>query len=311
MDAKLQEPLSDLSDWQIWLGTVTFRWLPVSLQLLSIAMVPGTVIWVMVSPLEHYWVLFIKLAGGSIVCWGFWRLARFSHSICSGFHKIFYVTEERRLREKDLRGYFLYLRSFRDQTFAVQSTTLTPEEKTTLVLTEELSARLERSLAKYGRIIMIGEERSADSYWESSLMAKTDDANWWSVFCRLVEHARCILVVPEVTLGLRRELTEILRGPHRNKVVVVMSRADAEGRRAQRWAEVCSALEPHGFQLPTYEPMGCFYLPDQNLGPEKVFLFNPRLPVTVAMRRAFRDIHLRIGPGKVSLKEAITSVTLQ
>lgn len=303
------QPGDDLSDAQLWLGTVVFRWLPFSLELLGIAVAIAAIAWAISGGVQHYLTSTLKVAGGLAAGWFLWWLADVLHPISRNFDSTFHAARERRERTKDTRGYFLFLRSFRDDAFAVRNT-ITTEGRTTTVAIDNLSDLLEWGLAPYGRFIMIGTEPTADPFTDASVMARTDDASWWSAFERLLANARCVFLVPETSAGLMRELTAVLNEPYRSKAIIVMPRADAQGHRAKRWEEVRAVLAGSGLDLPPYDPAGCFYMPDEQLRAISTFSFGTAHSVSSAMRHAFRRIEAVVPRGTTPFKEALGWIDL-
>lgn len=146
----------------------------------------------------------------------------------------FHLVHEYRQRQRDNRGYFLFLRSFRDDAFAIHHTITAASSSDVTVTIDNLSDLLEDGLEKYGRFIMIGKEPTAYPFLDASVMAQSDDANWWVSFQRLVANARCVFLVPETSTGVLREIREVVNGPQLRKAVVVMPHAVLDAGRAQR-----------------------------------------------------------------------------
>jgi len=310
----MEDPLpgDHLADWQLWLGTTVFSWLPFAFEMLALAFPLAAIAWAVTGGLQHYWIASLKIGGGFVASWALWRFADFVHPIALDFFNTFYVVREHRQRAKDTRGYFLFLRSFRDAAFAVRQTVAVTgtDGRTTTITIDNLSELLEQGLEKYGRFIMIGHEPTADPFRDASAMARTDDANWWSVFTRLLSNARCAFLVPEASAGLLREFTEVLNGPHRSKAIIVMPRMDAQGLRAGRWESLRADLAQKGFALPPYDPAGCFYMPDAQLRPVSTFSFGVSPSMPRGMRRAFRKIDAMLPRGTTPYNEALTWIDL-
>jgi hypothetical protein len=299
----------DFADWQLWLGTTGLRHALFVLELLGVAIAIGGIAWAFIGG-PPYWIATLKIAGGVASAWTLFRIADFLHPIAVAAFNEFFIVRERRERQKDPRGFFLFLRSFHDDTFTVYQTvdTAAGRGQTTYTL-DNLSDLLEHGLEKVGRFIMIGNEASADPFSDASVMAKTDDANWWPVFLRLLSGARAVFLVPERSVGLIQECKEVLNGPHREKAIVVMPRVDAQGLRALRWEALRTQLAQQGFELPPYDPRGCFYMPDVHLRPVSTFPFGYR-HTPFAMRRAFRRIEPLLPRNTTPFREAYSWIEL-
>src|SRR5262245_47443577 len=151
----MRDPLpgDQLADWQLRLGTAVLRQLPLAIEILGLLLVISGIGWAIAGGLQHYWTGLVKIAGGLVAGWFLWRLADFAHLFArEAFHTL-HVVRERRQREKDTRGYFLFLRSFRDQAFALRRTVATTASSATVTF-DNLSDLLEQGLEKYGRFIM-------------------------------------------------------------------------------------------------------------------------------------------------------------
>jgi len=295
-------PGEHLADWQLWLGTFLARWLLFMIEMIGLGILIATVTWAIAG--GWHWSGLLKVGIGLVACRITSWFAAAAHPLAVALYNEFNAPREARLRERDTRGYFLFLRSFRDDVFATRQTS-TVEGSTTTVMFDNLSELLERGLEDYGRLIMIGAEPSADPLWDTSVLARSDDESWWSLLQRLLTNARCVFVVPETSPGLLREFAEVLREEHRSKAVIVMPRADQQGEREQRWEQVRTELRHEGFDLPAYNPAGCFYTPDRQLRPVRTFPFSSTRTVPGAMRRAFRAIDASLPRGTTPLNEAL------
>lgn len=121
---------------------------------------------------------------------------------------------------------------------------------------------------------------------EKLFLLNMPDKNWFEAFTILARHAKAILILPEDTGNLRKEVQHVVR-EHAAKVTLLMppSRPGVrehttdgnfvyiyyEIERGARWEAARNAFESGGIKLPAYDPSGAFL----RVGPDGEFTAAP------------------------------------
>jgi hypothetical protein len=138
---------------------------------------------------------------------------------------------------------------------------------------------LEQALSCLGNVVFVG----APAYpvpWilSDSLVVDTADEHWKECFRDVAQRSRAIIMWPELTQGVREELSELRANGWAGKLIVLMpplvrggpSQHDDGGRRA-RWKLVAEGLQAEGLSLPAYSSTGCFFTVDEQWRTRDVF----------------------------------------
>jgi hypothetical protein len=117
-----------------------------------------------------------------------------------------------------------------------------------------------------------GQLFSLDHIYLGSL---NDD--WFEMFIDFAASSQLIIVIPEATTGIRREIRYLIEKGLTRKVLVFIPPTKTEhGTKvlcAERWESVRAYWMRYGLQLPPHHPDGLMYRPDLNWGIDQAYVF--------------------------------------
>jgi hypothetical protein len=212
---------------------------------------------------------------------------------------------------RDDRPYFLYLRSFRDDVFAVEVDSVTRGRETTRH-TLYLSQILDAALAAFGEVLFIGTEQF-DTFADYGLVVKAGDADWREVVARCVRDARAVIVCPGDSPGVTEELQLLLSGALADRLILVMRPASSARERERQWTEAAETQSRGGVKLPTYLPTGALCA---RAGDDwAVVPLPPDRDEVRAIAEAFGELRARSDLGRFdtgpSLRNVLPTLTLE
>jgi len=216
---------------------------------------------------------------------------------------------------RDKRGFFLYLRSYRDSVAA--STTdnvVAPENegRTTYSYYENFSDIVSGAVSSVGRVLFIGRE-GTDLLGEYGFSVISGEDDWWATFQRCADQARAIFVVPEATPGLIDEMHYLFTSELKDKVILVMRKIDSSGERRLQWDHVCKNLNPLGFGLPSYDERGALAIIVD--GRWMIAPFDAKYPekweIRPALNVLFREQDVERFKGGQSLREILPDLKVR
>ena len=216
---------------------------------------------------------------------------------------------------RDPRRFFLYLRSFKDSTFATTTNTyIAPENdgRTTWKISENLSQLLDTALSQFGRVLFISHE-STDIFSDYGLIIDSTDETWRSIFFDCAKNARAILIAPGDTPGLLEEMHTISYGSLMEKTVWIMRPTDGSGERGRSWAAISDRMKENGLKLPEYDERGALFV---GTGDGWMVVAFRRWPTeTEAISDAFSQLVQTLEPsrfaGGLPLREVLTQIPLR
>ena len=215
---------------------------------------------------------------------------------------------------RDQRGFFLYLRSFRDSIFATTTNVFTAPEREdiTYYTSWSLSQILDDALSKVGRVLFISNE-STDLFAHYGLTIESTDEAWRSLFGDCAASARAILLAPGETPGVIEEMQAVTRGSLAEKTVWVMRPTDIAGERRRRWAAISEVMRGNGLDLPEYDERGALFVVAGDCW--MVVAFRKWPTETQAIEDAFHQLIDAVGPerfaGGLPLCEILNRIRLR
>jgi len=216
---------------------------------------------------------------------GTFCVAGYYHYLCEGIGiKIELLRESSR---EDERPPILFLRAFAETDLTETYARVYPcycSRYATVRGGEPFSYFFGKATAHLGRLLAIGKISEARGHimWHrlffsymdevEHLYLVTDDERWYRLFDYLARSCRAILVIPEITPGVEREISLLANSALISKTVVFMppTTANFEGlcvkevreKYANRWSTVQEHWRRRGLRLPDYDRRGILYRPN-------------------------------------------------
>jgi hypothetical protein len=182
--------------------------------------------------------------------------------------------QQRRSRisaREDRRGYFVYLRSFREkqlETVTHSGGGANPLPNAFVV--DDILKELTRSVSALGTLFVIGGgSGSSIASCSAAILLRAREDTWRLLFRRVVRGARAIFVTPGATPGIVEELQELSHHQLSHKVVIVMPPKTGRDSRDRSWNSVASTLAHYGYQLPAFMDSGMLYVMGTDLAPSR------------------------------------------
>ena len=139
--------------------------------------------------------------------------------------------------------------------------------------------------ASLGRSVAIGNPSECLVFGQQMwglehFYVESDDKRWVDLFMIMARAARVILLIPETSPGIEREMHTLVKRKLTGKALVFMPPLAPKGmsnrKVARRWEDVRAFWEGKGMALPAYNPLGLVYRPNKDfsiaesrtLGPE-------------------------------------------
>jgi len=177
--------------------------------------------------------------------------------------------ENRIAAKSDMRGYFLYLRSFDRRRLELVSHSgggANPSRDAFIV--HDVLDELADVLSNIGTLFVIGRTDGGSAEGSPSFISiDGNERTWRPLFNRLIHGARAIFFMPGVSVGILEELDVLRANNQFHKVVVIMPPDTGRDGREKQWNAVSNRLGRLGYQLPPFEKSGLLYLGGNNLTP--------------------------------------------
>jgi hypothetical protein len=208
-------------------------------------------------------------------------------------------SELRQLRNRidassDVNGFFLLLRSIGNTTnledMGVEYSKGYPWDNKTYVAVDLISNFAE-ALRDEGKLIVVGGKRDPERYKRirlrrppikaGDMLLKTEtpiqveqlsanviwvrsnEQTWRDLVIKLFDMCKAVIIVPEISNGLREELRNLLKSKALDKTIIVMPAASSlSDARVVRWQEIRTRLIDDGIHLPEYAVRGLLYRPN-------------------------------------------------
>ena len=140
-----------------------------------------------------------------------------------------------------------------------------------------------QAAAPTGRLIAIGKVKEVGGHFAGrlgyfgvmdeveQLYIITDEERWYRVFLYLAEASRAIILIPEITAGVEREMSILAHSNLTSKTLVFMppTPKNVKGieefvrqKYANRWRTVREYWQARGLNLPDYDLRGMVYRPN-------------------------------------------------